>query len=87
MFHMPRRALPRLRPVNIKGERFWQISIPQPKAGRRLRTFKDKVAAQQFFTAVQENLKPDLARTLQAEAEAYVQGKVPVRRRKGVKVS
>jgi hypothetical protein len=38
---MPRKILPRLRTVTIKGKEFHQVSIPQPGGGRRLKTFKD----------------------------------------------
>ena len=51
---MPRKALPRLRTVTIKGKAFHQVSIPQPKGGRRLRTFKSADDAKKFYAAVQD---------------------------------
>ena len=74
---MPRKALPRLRQVTIKEEPFWQISIPQPQGGRRLRTFKDKATAQQFFTAVKKEMEQLSASTIEAEARAMVLGTAP----------
>jgi hypothetical protein len=74
---VPRKALPRLRQVTIKGKPFWQIGIPQPQGGRRLRTFKDKATAQQFFAAVQKEMEQLSASTIEAEARAMVQGTTP----------
>jgi hypothetical protein len=75
---MPRKAIPRLRQVTINAKRFWQISIPQPQGGRRLRTFKDKATAQQFFAAVQREMKRLSSDAIEAEARALVLGTAPV---------
>jgi hypothetical protein len=82
LYGMPRIALPRLRPVTIKGQRFWQISVPQPQGGRRLRTFKDKAAAQQFFAAVKTEMERLGSTTIAAEARALVWGTAPVPRKR-----
>jgi hypothetical protein len=86
MFNMPRKALPRLRQVTIKGQRFWQISIPQPQGGRRLRTFKQKAEAQQFYSAVQKEIKHLATDSIQEEARAFVLGKAPVSGKRMAKV-
>ena len=78
VFNMPRKAVPRLRQVTINAKRFWQISIPQPQDGRRLRTFKDKVTAQQFFAAVQKEFERLDSTMIEAEARAMVLGTAPV---------
>jgi hypothetical protein len=53
---MPRKTLPRLRSVTIKGKEFHQVSVPQPGGGRRLRTFKDAAEAKRFYSAVQDEI-------------------------------
>jgi hypothetical protein len=76
---MPRKALPRLRTLTIKGKAFHQVSIPQPKGGRRLRTTKDAGEAKRFYAAVQDETSLlDLYR-LEEEARRYVHGEAPKR--------
>jgi hypothetical protein len=75
---MPRKAVPRLRRVTINAKRFWQISIPQPQGGRRLRTFKDKAIAQHFFTVVQKEIERLERGAIEAEARALVLGTAPI---------
>jgi len=82
---MPRKALPRLRQVTIKDQRFWQISIPQPQGGRRLRTFKDKAIAQQFFAAVQKEITRLSSSAIEAEARAMVLGTAPLSNKRTAK--
>ena len=53
---MPRKTLPRLRSVTIKGKEFHRVSVPQPGGGRRLRTFKDADDAKRFYAAVQDEI-------------------------------
>ena len=53
---MPRKTLPRLRRVTIKGKEFHQVSVPQPGGGRRLRTFKNPDEAKRFYAAVQDEI-------------------------------
>ena len=76
---MPRKALPRLRTLTIKGKAFHQVSIPQPKGGRRLRTTKDAGEAKRFYAAVQDETSLlDLYR-LEEETRRYVYGEAPKR--------
>src|SRR5271166_7011198 len=55
---MPRKSRPRRRSVTIKGKEFYQVSVPQPGGGRRLRTFKNPDEAKRFYAAVQGELRP-----------------------------
>jgi len=75
---MPRKALPRLRTVTIKGKEFHQVSIPQPGGGRRLRTFKSADDAKKFHAAVQDEMSR-LALYRLEEARCYVHGEVQVK--------
>jgi hypothetical protein len=56
---MPRKSRPRLRGVTIKGKEFYQVSVPQPGGGRRLRTFKNPDEAKSFYAAVRGELSPE----------------------------
>jgi hypothetical protein len=74
---MPRKALPRLRTVTIKGKAFHQVSIPQPKGGRRLRTFKSADDTKKFYAAVQDETSRLALYRLEEEARRYVHGEAP----------
>ena len=76
---MPRKALPRLRTVTIKGKAFHQVSIPQPKGGRRLRTTKDAGEAKSFYAALQDEMSLLALYCLEEEARRYVHGEAPKR--------
>jgi len=76
---MPRKTLPRLRSVTIKGKEFHQVSIPQPGGGRRLRTFKNADDAKRFYSAVQDEITRLTLYCLEEEARRYVHGEVRVR--------
>ena len=76
---MPRKTLPRLRSVTIKGKEFHQVSIPQPGGGRRLRTFKNADDAKRFYAAVQDEISRLTLYRLEEEARRYVYGEVRVR--------
>jgi hypothetical protein len=76
---MPRKTLPRLRTVTIKGKEFHQVSIPQPGGGQRLRTFKDGDEAKRFYAAVQDEVSRLAMYSLKEEARRYVQSEVPKR--------
>ena len=76
---MPRKSQPRLRTVVIKGQKFHQVSIPQPGGGRRLRTFKDADEAQRFYVAVQDETSRLALYRLEEEARRYVNGEAPKR--------
>ena len=76
---MPRKTLPRLRSVTIKGKEFHQVSVPQPGGGRRLRTFKNRDEAKRFYAAVQEEVSRRTLYNLEEEARRYVYGEVPKR--------
>jgi hypothetical protein len=65
---MPRKTLPRLRSVTIKGKEFHQVSVPQPGGGRRLRTFKDADDAKRFYAAVQDEISRLTLYSLEEEA-------------------
>jgi hypothetical protein len=76
---MPRKTLPRLRSVTIKGKEFYQVSVPQPGGGRRLRTFKDGDQAKRFYAAMQDEISRLTLYSLEEEARRYVHGEVLVR--------
>jgi len=76
---MPRKALPRLRAVTIKGKAFHQVSIPQPEGGRRLRTFEDAGEAKSFYPALQDEMSLLALYCLEEEARRYVHGEAPKR--------
>jgi hypothetical protein len=76
---MPRKTLPRLRSVTIKGKEFHQVSIPQPGGGRRLRTFKNADDAKRFYAAVQDEISRLTLYRLEEEARRYVYGEVRMR--------
>jgi hypothetical protein len=76
---MPRKALPRLRMVTIKGKEFHQLSISQPGGGRRFRTFKSPDDAKKFYAAVQDETSWLALYRLEEEARRYVNGEVPKR--------
>jgi hypothetical protein len=76
---MPRKTLPRLRNVTIKGKEFHQVSIPQPGGGRRLRTFKNADDAKRFYAAVQDEISRLTLYRLEEEARRYVYGEVRMR--------
>ena len=52
---MPRKALPRLRTVAIKGKEFHQVSIPQPGGEGDSGHFKGADDAKKFYAAVQDD--------------------------------
>ena len=76
---MPRRTLPRLRTVKIKGKEFHQVSVPQPGGGRRLPTFKDPEEARRFYAAVQDEISRLALYSLEEEARRFVHGEAPKR--------
>ena len=76
---MPRKALPRLRTVTIKGKEFHQVSIPQPGGGRRFRTFKSADDAKKFYAAVQDEPSRLALYRLEEEARRYVNGEASKR--------
>ena len=67
---MPRKTLPRLRRVTIKGKEFHQVSVPQPGGGRRLRTFKNPDEAKRFYAAGQDETSRLALYSLEEEARA-----------------
>jgi hypothetical protein len=76
---MPRKTLPRLRSVTIKGKEFHRVSVPQPRGGRRLRTFKNPEEAKKFYSAVQDEISRLTPYSLEEEARRYLYGEVRVR--------
>jgi hypothetical protein len=73
---MPRKTLPRLRRVTIKGKEFHQVSIAQPGGGRRLRRFKSADDVKKFYAAQDETSRLALYRP-EEEAGRYVHGEAP----------
>jgi hypothetical protein len=78
---MPRKTLPLLLSVTIKGKEFHQVSVPQPGGGRLLRTFKDADHAKNFYAAVQDEISLLTLYRLEEEARRYVHDEVRVRTR------
>ena len=74
---MPRKALPRLRAVTIKGKAFHQVSIPQPEGGRRLRTFEDAGEAKSFYAALQDEMSLLALYRLEEEARRSYMARRP----------
>jgi hypothetical protein len=75
---MPRNSRPRLRSVTIKGKEFHRVSLPWPKGGRRLRTFKNADDAKRFYSAVQNEITRLALYSLEEQARRYVLGEVRV---------
>jgi endonuclease YncB( thermonuclease family) len=75
---MPRKTLPRLRSVTIKGKEFHRVSVPQPGGGRRLRQAfgqRTKAAMSELVFGKDVELQPhSIDRYGRLVAIAYVHG-------------
>jgi hypothetical protein len=69
---MPKKGMLSLRPVTINGAKLWQVTVPLAGGGRKQRTFKLKVMAQQFFEIAKVELEKRRASEIADEARRAV---------------